>query len=334
MWINSYFQESIDAANELFAVSGVGMNNEMVKVEDQDPQILEHDSIEVALRIFIFPWKADRTKFSILRDIHLLAHWLAIRTMRTLNKSKFRLLMILKLRTKVQMKSVAVSLRKQRPAKTKWISNLSSTKEDKHTRSIPRRSKFWLKTTSATCVKRISKDCYLIKIIEGLILKVRLHLNYPDISANFSESHPERRPFQCDTCGKRYTVKTTLQYHQKRHSGMWFFYWIDTNFYFNLENYEMKRPHECNTCGKSFASKRDLRRHEISHSREHIFWQFSIFHEFRERILEKGICMWYVCKTILNKRRTQKTSENSFKYDYHCSLCKWFFFRWRCQAAI
>lgn len=78
----------------------------------------------------------------------------------------------------------------------------------------------------------------------------------PGLNANFSafvgkyESHTRvhtgEKPFECDVCHQRYSTKSNLTVHRKKHSA-------DTEV--------PKKEHRCPRCDKLHASKKTLAKH-------------------------------------------------------------------------
>lgn len=58
--------------------------------------------------------------------------------------------------------------------------------------------------------------------------------------------HTGEKPFQCDVCLQRYSTKSNLTVHQKKHAS-------DAPF--------QKKEHKCPFCNKLHASKKTLAKH-------------------------------------------------------------------------
>lgn len=58
--------------------------------------------------------------------------------------------------------------------------------------------------------------------------------------------HTGEKPFQCDICLQRYSTKSNLTFHKKKHSS-------DAPF--------QKKEHTCPFCSKLHASKKTLSKH-------------------------------------------------------------------------
>lgn len=58
--------------------------------------------------------------------------------------------------------------------------------------------------------------------------------------------HTGEKPFECDICHQRYSTKSNLTVHRKKHSS-------DTDFH--------KKEHKCPYCNKLHASKKTLAKH-------------------------------------------------------------------------
>lgn len=56
----------------------------------------------------------------------------------------------------------------------------------------------------------------------------------------------EKRRYKCQTCGRRFTTKQTMETHMLIHNGHWM----------------------CHTCGKTFATKTVLKNHLVTHTGE------------------------------------------------------------------
>ena len=64
----------------------------------------------------------------------------------------------------------------------------------------------------------------------------------PTLSFSMSKPTPEKTPFPCHLCDKKFTRKINLNSHLKNHTG--------------------EKPYECKECGKAFTRINDCRRHE------------------------------------------------------------------------
>lgn len=60
-----------------------------------------------------------------------------------------------------------------------------------------------------------------------------------DLYAHRQVCHPEKMPYQCDDCGRRFKWVSSVSRHKRIHSG--------------------EKPHRCHVCGRRFT--RTLRRH-------------------------------------------------------------------------
>lgn len=58
--------------------------------------------------------------------------------------------------------------------------------------------------------------------------------------------HTGEKPFECDICHQRYSTKSNLTVHRKKHSS-------DTDFH--------KKEHKCPYCNKLHASRKTLAKH-------------------------------------------------------------------------
>lgn len=58
--------------------------------------------------------------------------------------------------------------------------------------------------------------------------------------------HTGEKPFECDICHQRYSTKSNLTVHRKKHSN-------ETDFH--------KKEHKCPYCNKLHASKKTLAKH-------------------------------------------------------------------------
>ncbi|XP_076608251.1 uncharacterized protein LOC143333802 [Chaetodon auriga] len=71
---------------------------------------------------------------------------------------------------------------------------------------------------------------------------------YPNVSKIHHHAGRRRRTFRCDTCGKDFNQKQTLQRHQRLHTG--------------------EKPYSCKTCGKEFRHDSVLKGHMRTHTGE------------------------------------------------------------------
>jgi len=69
-----------------------------------------------------------------------------------------------------------------------------------------------------------------------------------NLDSHLRTQHGGDKPFECPDCGRKFSLKTRLNFHRKIHTGV--------------------KPHLCPNCGKSFRLKAHLIVHERSHTGE------------------------------------------------------------------
>lgn len=94
-----------------------------------------------------------------------------------------------------------------------------------------------------SAVQRLSSECLLFLNIK-VIWKNRGHL--AGKYQSHTRVHTGEKPFQCDICLQRYSTKSNLTFHKKKHSS-------DAPF--------QKKEHSCPFCSKLHASKKTLSKH-------------------------------------------------------------------------
>jgi KRAB domain-containing zinc finger protein len=121
------------------------------------------------------------------------------------------------------------------------------------------------------------------------------------------------KPFGCETCGKRFTLKGSLRTHEKLH-GFRPTYTCDicgksfkvaTGLKSHSSIHSGQKPFHCDICGKSFTLKGSLKTHSALHS----------------TVQESFPC--YICKKTYKGKASLKShfAMHSGKKSFMCEVC-------------
>ncbi|KAF3858714.1 hypothetical protein F7725_011915 [Dissostichus mawsoni] len=111
--------------------------------------------------------------------------------------------------------------------------------------------------------------------------------------------HTGEKPFQCDICLQRYSTKSNLTVHKKKHAS-------DAPF--------QKKEHKCPFCNKLHASKKTLAKHNIQ--------EFLTKRKRKSEVWKCAICLkTFTRKPHLQEHMILHTQDRPFK----CSFCDEYF---------
>ncbi len=88
-----------------------------------------------------------------------------------------------------------------------------------------------------------------------------------------NKSHNNKKPFQCDECGKCLSSFTILATHKGLHSGSRPYacdicgkkYLVAAGLKDHMNAHRNERNHQCNSCGARFNARGDLTKHLVTH---------------------------------------------------------------------
>lgn len=99
--------------------------------------------------------------------------------------------------------------------------------------------------------------------------------------------HTGEKPFECDICHQRYSTKSNLTVHRKKHSN-------ETEFH--------KKEHKCPYCNKLHASKKTLAKHVkrqvLSCFRNILYCAFSFKYAASRKHLWRACLQFFHCLTF------------------------------------
>lgn len=134
-------------------------------------------------------------------------------------------------------------------------------------------------------------------------------------SAILQHSHLEKT-FQCDICGRAFSLVGNMQKHRKLHSG--------------------ERPFSCDVCGKAFGLRGNLQKHKIIHTGEKLFHckvcgkPFALRGNMQKHeIIHTGVKPFHceVCgkqftlRGNLQKHLATHSGSPGDKRHFHCEMC-------------
>ena len=101
---------------------------------------------------------------------------------------------------------------------------------------------------------------------QGLLLPLNRH----------SQIHTGDKPFQCDMCGKKFTLKGGLTQHIRTHTTNHAFACtlceytcsLNHNLTVHMRTHTGEKPFTCDVCDQSFTSSSNLKQHQYKHSGE------------------------------------------------------------------
>ncbi|KAK5919030.1 hypothetical protein CgunFtcFv8_022960 [Champsocephalus gunnari] len=118
--------------------------------------------------------------------------------------------------------------------------------------------------------------------------------------------HTGEKPFQCDICLQRYSTKSNLTVHKKKHAS-------DAPF--------QKKEHKCPFCNKLHASKKTLAKHVRRFHPDHI-QEFLTKRKRKSEVWKCAICLkTFTRKPHLQEHMILHTQDRPFK----CSFCDEYF---------
>ncbi|XP_065575504.1 zinc finger protein 62-like isoform X2 [Artemia franciscana] len=112
-----------------------------------------------------------------------------------------------------------------------------------------------------------------------VIHQVKEHTSSDILSSKDVRSHGQIKPWECDSCHKKFTTKYFLKKHKRLHTGEAPFkctqcersFTFQQSFHKHLLYHTNEKPHVCTHCGRAFREISTLHNHERIHTGEKPF---------------------------------------------------------------